>query len=110
MREAFLELPQFPHGNAQHGTDGVIIVCGVFHVGIYSKKSFIFFYSSNHFLKRTHLFDLLCRLHAKVGQTVFGIRAPFPESSFLRYLSFCMEMLINEQIVCSSYAAFFRFV
>ncbi len=53
MREAFLELPQFPHGNTQHGTDGVIIVCGVFHVGIYSKKSFIFY----HICEITHFFQ-----------------------------------------------------
>ena len=101
MREAFLELLQFPHGNAQHGTDGVIIVCGVFHVGIYSKKSFIFFYSSNHFLKRTHLFDLLCRLHAKLGQTVLGWRSmPFDSKSF-RCNNFCMEMPSMEQMASS---------
>ena len=34
-------------------------------------------------------------------QTVFGVRSAFPESNFLRCLSFCMEILIKEQIVCS---------
>lgn len=52
-RKQLAELPQLPHGDVQHGTDGVIIVCGVFHVGIYSKKSFIFY----HICEITHFFQ-----------------------------------------------------